>query len=289
MTPERFWDLIGTLGGVADDASCARLEALLREHGEGEEFSDLVEEHEERLVTGCRWPRRIRGSDTMHLVAAAVVAAGRPAYDAVLARGKVDPGQWDWDEAESLLVVGMGDEDDGEGDDRYGGTGPGSRGTTDDGEPTPPLDVVLQWFALPSPERMETADDATPEMSMDFGDDPDEGRVPVHDPDWVAARAVLAADPDLLARRRRVAGMRLGLTVRPVPPSGQEAPSPADHEPFEGYRPVAEPTAYRFEGERGASVVLCVPVTDFPASGSRVAAYVRAVGQLVDAAEAQPG
>jgi len=50
MTPERFWDLIGTLEGVADDSSCAGLDEPLRETGEGTTFTDLVDEHVNMLL-----------------------------------------------------------------------------------------------------------------------------------------------------------------------------------------------------------------------------------------------
>jgi hypothetical protein len=272
MTPERFWELVGTLDGVADDMSCAELDALLRETGEGSAFADILDPHVESLVRGCRWPNGIAGSDTMNWVAAAVVAAGRSTYEIVLAAQEVNPDQWQWGEAEALLVAGAEESED--------------DAPPDHGDPVPPVRVALQWLSVPSPEGVPgPPDDDDPTGVMDPGDDPDWGRVPVHDPDWVAARERLAADQSFLERRARLGDLGLWLTVRPVPPEGQTAPDPDRHSPFDGIRPVSEAIAYRFESGDRKTVVLVVPNSDFPVTGSRVECYVAAVHRLLEAAE----
>ena len=40
----RFWELVDLLGGVADDRTVPRLESVLAEHDESEEFLELVED-----------------------------------------------------------------------------------------------------------------------------------------------------------------------------------------------------------------------------------------------------
>lgn len=270
MTPGRFWELIGTLDGVADDKSCAELGRLLGETGEGSAFGDLLDQRVEPLVRACRWPDEIAGSDTMNWVAAAVVAGGRRAYETVLAAKEVDPDQWQWDEAEALLVAGV--------EDSFEDAPPPH------GDPVPPVDVALQWLAA-SPPGVEGPHDDDPTDAIDPGDDPDWGRVPVHDPDWIAAQHRLAADRSFLDRRARLGGLRLWLTVRPVPPEGHPAPDPASHSPFDGIRPVSEAITYRFESGDSRTVVLVVPDSDFPATGSRVEGYVAAVHRLLAAAE----
>lgn len=152
MTPDRFWQLVG------------------------------------QLVVGCRWPDEIAGSDTMNWVAAAVVAGGRAAYEGVRARGEIDPAQWQWDEAEALLVVGYEEDQV-------------HVPPADHGGPVPPVAVTLQWLSIPSPEGVHTPDDDSPELQVDLGDHPSNGRVPVHDPEWVEAQRQLAADPSFVARR----------------------------------------------------------------------------------------
>ena len=274
MTPERFWELVGTLGGVADDASCARLDALLRETGEGPAFADVLEEQVDPLVSRCAWPADLARSDARYWVAAAVVAAGEEARGSVLASGALDPDQWQWAEAEALLVAGVPDDAD-----------DASDGPANDGAPIPPVDVALQWLAFPVPEGVDGPGEGDLIAAIDLGDDPSWGRRPVHDPDWLAAQDVLAADDAFLDRRARLAGLQLCLTVRPAPAPDQPAPDPSTHSPFGGFRPVSEAAAHRFPAEGGEAVVLTVPVTDFPPAGSRVESYVRAVHQLVEAAE----
>lgn len=277
MSPDRFWELVGSLGGVADDASCARLDALLRATGEGPDFGDRLDALVESLVRGCRWPRDIAGSDTMSWVAAAVVAAGHEACERVLAAQRIEPDEWDWAEAEALLVAGFEESPEDAQD-----------APEDHGEAVPPVGVTLQWLALPAPEGVHGPydDDLDGPPPMDPGDDPAWGRRPVRDQDWLAAQRTLAADQSFLDRRDRLGDLRLWLTVRPVVPPGQPAPDPAGHSRFDGVRPVSEAIAYRFESGDRRTVVLVVPASHFPATGSRVAGYVAAVHQLLDAAEA---
>ena len=275
MTPERFWQLVDTLDGVADDETCARLDALLRRTGEGPAFAGIVEDLVEPLVQGCRWPELFVGTDIASWVAAAVVASGKATYDVVRAQGEVDPEQWRWDEAEALLVLGFEDPEA----DR--GNGP----PADHGEPVPPVAVTLQWLSIPSPAGVRTPDDGDPDMVIDLGDHPRVGRVPVHDPDWVEAQRRLAADQSFVARRLRVGHVGLWLTVRPVPPEGELAPEPSNHSPFDGYRPVLEAAVHHVETHDGPGVVLIVPVSDFSDPESRVDGYVRAVHQLLVAAQ----
>lgn len=276
MTPERFWQLVDTLGGVADDETCARLHDLLIESGEGEAFGEVLDELVETLLAQCRWPAEVRGSDAASWVAAAVVAAGRDAHDAVLVRREIDLEQWHWDEAEALLVAGFD----------QAGVAEGHGPPDDHGAPVPPVAVTLQWLSVPSPPRLRTAHDRGPVMVIDLGDDPALGQRPVHDPDWVEARSVLAADASVLERRRRVDHLDLWLTVRPAVPAGEPVPDPATHSPFDGYRAVREAYASRFETGDRASVVLVVPASDFPDGERRVDAYVSAVHRLLEAAGA---
>ena len=276
MTPERFWELVGTLDGVADEETCARLDALLRETGEGPAFTDLIDDHVEPLVETCHWLGDIAGSSTMDWVAAAVIASGKARYDAVLARGEVDPDEWEWSEAEALLVAGFEETEEER----------ANREPDDHGEAAPPVAVTLQWLSVPSPEGVHTPHDHDPEgIMIDLGDHPDLGRTPVHDPDWLRAQEVLAADESFLARRSAVGAIGLWLTVRPVPPDDEPAPDPRDHSPFDGFRPVREAIAYGVTAHEGPGVVLVVPATDFPLTGSRVDGYVHAVHQLLQAAE----
>ena len=276
MTPERFWQLVGTLDGVADDETCARLHALVRSTGEGSAFIEMVEDHVERLAVECRWPGDFAGRDTMNWVGAAVVAAGKVSYDAVRAEGAVDPEQWRWDEAEALLIVGfeMTEEDQAHGP------------PPDHGEPVSPVAVTLQWLSIPSPTGVRTPHDHGPDSIIDLGDHPDNGRTPVHDPDWVAAQRHLAADQSFLARRLRVEHLGLWLTVRPVPPDGEPAPEPSSHSPFDGFRPVRESSASHVETSHGPGVVLVVPASHFSDPESRVDGYLSAVNQLLAAAGA---
>jgi hypothetical protein len=271
MIPERFWELVGTLDGVADDLSCAELDGLLRETGEGAAFADILDPLVESLVWGCRWPDEIAGSDAMNWVAAAVVAAGRSTYEAVLAAREVDPDQWEWGEAEALLVVGVEESAEDE--------------EPDHGDPVPPVGVALQWLAVPAPEGVQGPHDDDIDGAFDPGDDPAWGRVRVDDPDWLAAQQRLAGDQSFLDRRARLGDLRLGLTVRPVPPVGQTAPDPDSHSPLDGIRPVSAAAAYRFESGNRKTVVLVVPTSDFPATGSRIESYLAAVHRLLDAAE----
>jgi len=274
----RFWELVATLDGIADEGRCDRLDALLRESGEAAAFSDLVEARVEELLATCPVPPDMQGSSVSEWLAAAVVAAGRATFDQALAAGsEIDADAFAWAEAEALLVVGV------EPDDAESDAGP----PPDHGEPRAPVDVTLQWLAAPAPERLVVPfDDQSPFLDL-MGDSP-LGRTPVHDPDWVEAQRRLAADPEVVARRAALAPTALGLTVRPY-----AAQVPESHDLFAGgARPVSAAAAYGFSGgmDPGVelTVVLVVPATDFPARGSRVEAYVGAVHRLLDEAEAGP-
>jgi len=278
MTVERFWELIGTLGGVADDSSCASLNELLRQTGEASTFTDLLDEHVQALVEACRWPEDVAGSDAMSWVAAAVIAAGRLAYDEVLARREVDLDHWQWDEAESLLDIGFvaSPETD--------AAGP----PADHGAAVPPVGVTLQWLSVPAPGGVWTPHGRNPIVAIDLGDDQTSGRFPVHDRDWVEAQRVLAADPAFVARRVRVGHLGLFVTVRPVPRDGEPVPDAGSHSPFDGFRPVREAAVLDVETHEGPGLVLVVPVSNFPADGPRVDSYVAAVNTLVEAAHGHP-
>ncbi len=208
-------------------------------------------------------------------MAAAVVAGGRASYDEVRDRGEVDLDRWQWDEAEALLVVGQ---DETEAHAQYGP--PDYHGAS-----VPPVSVALQWLSYPSPPRLRTTHDRGPLAIIDFGDHPDLGGLSVHDPDWVEAQSVLTADASFVERRGRVGHLGLWLNVRPAAPAGAPAPDPADHSPFDGYRAVREAVVEHVETAVGPGVVLVVPTSDFPASASRVDAYVAAVHRLLEAAE----
>lgn len=269
MESSQFWTVIGLLGGVATDESCARLEAHLEATGDTGGFAAEVARRVEGLVRGCRWPRELSG-DSVEWIAAAVIASGPEAYERVLASGVVAPDEWAWDEAEILLVVGAFDGED----DTAAGPPP------DHGSPTAPLHVTLQWLAA-SPDGVVTPHDEEPEMLIDLGDDPALGRTPVHDPDWVAAQEVLSRDAELLARRVAL-GADLVLTVRPY--ASTEVARATRHPLLDGARPVTEAEVWRFDQDR-ATVVLCVPATAFADGESRVPTYVEAVRELITAAE----
>jgi hypothetical protein len=193
----RFWELVGTLGGVADDAGAEALEDRLGV-GEGEPFADPVSRHVSALLARCSLPTSHEG-DAAEWVAAAVVAAGRHAYERVLdAGGRLDPDDWAWDEAEALLVVGHPELDPAEEP-----TDPeGWRGTT------PDLPISFQWHAAQvAPGVLTRWGNAASEVKVEMGvaHDPAWGRVPaldaqfvecVEDAPWEAAleRHVIVSD-----------------------------------------------------------------------------------------------
>ena len=206
-----------------------------------------------------------------------MVAAGKASYDAVRAQGEVDPGQWRWDEAEALLVVGfeMTEEDQAHGPP----ADHGEPGVTSRSHAAMAFDPVTSW----------RTHSARPQHRLDHRPRrfrPDDGRTPVHDPDWVEAQRHLAADQSFLARRLRVEHLGLWLTVRPVPPDGEPAPEPSSHSPFDGFRPVRGAIASQVETSEGPGVVLVVPVSDFSDPAHACRAISSAVDQLLTAAGA---
>lgn len=192
MSPDRFWELVETLGGVADDTTTPALDRVLHDHGEGEAFQDLVEEHVERLLERCQVPASHRG-DTAEWIAAAVIAAGRAEHDRVLASGApLVPDAWAWAEAENLLVVGMPHEVD--------SPLPGTR-----------IGITLEWKTLDLPVDIESTFDPVLDWA---GDDPRHGHSVTLDPAWTEAVLRLEADPEFHRRRTSIAEVGLHLKVR---------------------------------------------------------------------------
>lgn len=192
MFPDRFWELVGTLGGVADDTTTPALDRALGESGEGENFLDLVEEHVERILERCEVPASHQG-DTAEWIAAAVIAAGRAEHDRVLASGApLVPDEWAWAEAENLLVAGMPHEAD--------SPLPGTR-----------IGITLEWKALDLPVDMESTFDPVLDWA---GDDPRHGHSVTLDPAWTEAVLRLEADPEFQRRREAIADVGLHLKVR---------------------------------------------------------------------------
>lgn len=216
MEPARFWELIDTLGGVADDETTPALHESLVASGEGEAFRSMLDDLVKQLLDGCDLPPLYRG-DTAEWIAAAVVARGRDVYERVLAAGvDLDPGEWAWEEAEALLVVGFEaegeaehDEDDEDDEDAWR-----RRETRDVGLGT----LLLEWKTDPPPPDVLSGFDPEMEefMAVHSGalidiDDPRRGHPPVQDPEWDRALDVLAADPQV--RELRGATMHVGVHV----------------------------------------------------------------------------
>ncbi|NPC98439.1 hypothetical protein [Nocardioides sp. zg-DK7169] len=246
MTPERFWELIGSLGGVADDASCERLDLVLQRSGEGDAFADQVEVHVADLLRHCGVPADLP-EDTDEWVAAAVVAAGREAYETTIAAGEeLDPTRWRWQDAEALLVTGWSS--------HAAAVDPTPR------EHDPGFPVTLQWKVASPPPGVVTS-----YGTDDLGDDPETGVVATSDPAWDRARRDLGADPALVEELAGLDWLDLHLVVR----DGDDVTEPVLH-------PYPSPTSVR-------SVVLVVPQSLFADPATRADAYVEAVQALVAA------
>ncbi|MBB6629216.1 hypothetical protein H5V45_17955 [Nocardioides sp. KIGAM211] len=246
MESARFWELVDVLGGVADDRTVPRLEAVLVESGESEEFLDLVEDKVRQLLTACTVPPSHAG-DTAEWLAAAVVASGRSRYEHVLsAGGPLDPDDWAWAEAEHLLVAGF---------------------LTD----LEQVGLTLQWKSRQVPVGVETSwrpDD-------DAGDDPGLPLVATTDEAWEAALGVLLDDEEFAARRARLHGIALHVVVRDVEEMEISA--------WEGAGEDEDDTSGDDDSAEGvvSDVVLVVPVAMVVAEESRVEAYLQAVVTLI--------
>lgn len=242
MTPDRFWELVATLGGTADDATTTVLDAALRESGEGEDFGDLVDEHVERLLQSCSLPFSHQG-DGGEWVAAAVIAAGRETYERTLAAGGLlNPDDWRWDEAENLLVAGFVDNED---EDEQ----PGLEGQH--------LGVTLEWKTADLPTGVTSYFDASLDL---FGDDPRGGYAVTADPAWAEAMLRLDADAEFHRRRASISDVGLHLKVRESD-EVELTPWPSD--------------------EVIDDVVMTLPREMFTDAEQRVEAYVDAVVELV--------
>lgn len=245
MTPERFWALIDTLGGVADDESCERLDLQLQRTGEGDAFADEVENHVGDLLRHCAVPPG-QPADTEEWLAAAVVAAGHDAYEATIAAGEeLDPARWRWQDAEALLVAGWSSH-----------AAAVESALPLEGEPDFP--VTLQWKVMTPPPGVQT------DFGVDdFGDDPEAGLVPCSDPAWDQARRDLMDDPALTEELGALEWLGLHIVVRDT----AEVTEPE-------VRPYPSPDSVR-------SVVMVVPQALFADPSTRAEAYVEAVLALV--------
>lgn len=250
MTPERFWRLVELLGGTADAGSVTRLEAAMAP-GEQETFADAVQEHVDRLLAQREVSAPRTGGDTAELVAAAVVAAGRAAYEREAELDDpLDPAQWRWDDAEALLGAGHGP---------AAGHVQERAGEAD--ELSERLGVWLQWRSVEVPDGVLTSWGAeVAEIDGVLGDDPAFGRVPAADPQWQEALQQLAEDPEFHRRRDAVAGLDLHVVVRDTD--------------------EATLTAYP-DADAAEHAVLVVPVAAMTAEPDRAEAYVEAVVTLL--------
>lgn len=105
---EEFWELIGVLGGTADEESVARLGEKLAALPARtvEAFAGALDERIDVLAESPAIPEELRYSETAEWFAAAIIAAGRPAYEkARRAREPFDAADWSFDGAEDLIVV----------------------------------------------------------------------------------------------------------------------------------------------------------------------------------------
>lgn len=192
MSPERFWELVDILGGVADDTTTPALDRELGESDEGEDFLALVQARVEQLLERCPVPESHQG-DTAEWIAAAVIAAGRAEHDRVLSSGApLVPDEWAWAEAENLLVVGMPHE-------------------AEEPRPGALLGLSLEWKTTDLPAGIESTFDPLMEWT---GDDPAYGRTVTVDPEWTEAVLRLDADPEFHRRRTTIADVGLHLKVR---------------------------------------------------------------------------
>jgi len=244
MTPERFWELIDSLGGVADDESCERLDLELQRTGEGDAFADEVEVHVADLLRHCTVPDD-QPADTEEWLAAAVVAAGREAYDTTIAAGgTLDASRWRWRDAEALLVAGWSSH--------------AAAVETVPHDRDPDFPVTLQWKVAAPPAGVYTSHGVD-----DLGDDPETGVVTSSDPAWDRARRYLADDPGLTEELGALDWLDLHLVVR-------EDTEVAEPE----LRPYPSPDKVR-------SVVLVVPQSLFADPDTRAEAYAEAVQAMV--------
>ncbi|UYM03702.1 DUF4240 domain-containing protein [Solicola gregarius] len=109
MRSAEFWDLIDVLGGTADEESVARLGERLGglPARTVEAFGTALDERIDVLAESPAIPEELRYSETAEWFAAAIIAAGRPAYEkARRAHAPFDADDWGFEEAEDLLVVG---------------------------------------------------------------------------------------------------------------------------------------------------------------------------------------
>lgn len=141
MRSEQFWELVGVLGGVADEESAARLGEKLATLPARtvESFGGALEERIGILAESPAIPEELRYSEYAEWFAAAIVAAGRPTYEK--ARRAHEPfaaDDWAYGQAEDLLVV--------------------SENILEPVEIE--LDAVeVEWLSLRHPEDVEVADD----------------------------------------------------------------------------------------------------------------------------------
>ncbi len=108
MRSEQFWELIGVLGGVADEESAARLGEKLASLPPRtvESFGGALDERIGILTESLAIPEELRYSEYAEWFAAAIIAAGRPAYEkARRAREPFTSDGWAYEQAEDLLVV----------------------------------------------------------------------------------------------------------------------------------------------------------------------------------------
>ena len=108
MRSEQFWELIGVLGGVADEESAARLGERLASLPPRtvESFGGALDERVGILSESLAIPEDLRYSEHAEWFAAAIIACGRPAYEK--ARRTREPflaDDWAYEQAEDLLVV----------------------------------------------------------------------------------------------------------------------------------------------------------------------------------------
>lgn len=205
MDETRFWELIGRLGGVADERTVAVLEAELHPD-ETESFDAALASRIDRLLERRTVPDSHEG-DTAEWIAAAVIAAGREGYERELAgSGELVPDDWAWSDAEVLLVAGVA----GDGH----GAGHGAAASSVDVDDA--LGLWMQWKSHRLPDGVATSWDPEIEDVVDDPDDPAFGRVPATDPAWDDALAALAADPEFHRRRTLLGAIGLHLVVRDV-------------------------------------------------------------------------
>lgn len=109
MDDATYWQLIDLLGGVAEESTVTLLEQelALRSAEDREEFLHRTQAFVDELLARCEVPPSHAG-DTAEWIAAAVIARGRDTYEQTRQAGKpLVPGDWEWDDAEWLLVAGI--------------------------------------------------------------------------------------------------------------------------------------------------------------------------------------